>query len=188
MEESVLLSLKGPGLKRNPGVRSGVAGRSGGRSREGRGRAKAAEHATGSFCRRAGGGPDGADEAREQTDNAERRKFRCRTEGSRESPNAGNPGRKRMRRSRRAPKIPNAGKASSRVFGKRCGARSSGIFAACPLPRRGAKGTGARFSPGSRSAEGFFQPFSRRPGPEVTMPRSMRRRRYQFLSLTSMWS
>ena len=62
------------------------------------------------------------------------------------------------------------------------------FFAADALPRRGAKGTGARFSPGSRSAEGFFQTFSRRPGPEVTMPRSMRRRRYQFLSLTSMWS
>lgn len=32
------------------------------------------------------------------------------------------------------------------------------------------------------------QAFSFRPGPEVTMPRSMRRRRYQLVSLTSMWS
>lgn len=184
MEESVLLSLKGPGLKRNPGVRSGVAGRSGGRSREGRGRAKAAEHATGSFCRRAGGGPDGADEAREQTDNAERRKFRCRTEGSRESPNAGNPGRKRMRRSRRAPKIPNAGKASSRVFGKRCGARALFFCGRRPASARGRGRRSAFFALGRFAV----QTFSRRPGPEVTMPRSMRRRRYQFLSLTSMWS
>ena len=164
MEESVLLSLKGPGLKRNPGVRSGVAGRSGGRSREGRGRAKAAEHATGSFCRRAGGGPDGADEAREQTDNAERRKFRCRTEGSRESPNAG--------------------KASSRVFGKRCGARALFFCGRRPASARG-KGHRRAFFALGRFA---VQTFSRRPGPEVTMPRSMRRRRYQFLSLTSMWS
>ncbi len=168
MEESVLLSLKGAGLKRNPGARSGRRGRERRPGRGDRGRAKAAEHATGAFCRRAGGGPDGADEAREQTENAERRKFRCRTEGSRESPNAG--------------------KASCRVFGKRCGARSSGIFAACALPRRGARARGRAFSPGEAERGRLFQPFSRLPGPEVTMPRSMRRRRYQFLSLTSMWS
>ena len=188
MEESVLLSLKGPGLKRNPGVRSGRCGKERRSQQRGPRTGQSGGTRDGLFLPQGGRRPGWRRRGAGATDNAERRKFRCRTEGSRESPNAGNPGRKRMRRSRRAPKIPNAGKASSRVFGKRCGARSSGIFAACPLPRRGAKGTGARFSPGSRSAEGFFQPFSRRPGPEVTMPRSMRRRRYQFLSLTSMWS
>ena len=187
MEESVLLSLKGPGLKRNPGARSGRRGRERRSRRRGTRTGQACGKSEGLFSEMADGNPDRADESREQTEHAERKsrafgRKACGTLQIQGSPE------ERGCAGRDASNPPNAGMTNSCVSRKRCGAGVAGRCAACALPRRGQGRAGARFRRARLSAEGFFQPFSRLPGPEVTMPRSMRRRRYQFLSLTSMWS
>ena len=64
--------------------------------------------------------------------------------------------------------------------------KSEGRYEVLPVCRRRPDTHGKR-TPRRERKEASPQA-SRLPGPEVTMPRSMRRRRYQFVSLTSMCS